>query len=233
MTLGSGRLTMVVGSLLLAGGAFGADLVEPWDPQRTNLELSVAGVDAGGLATLVGTGVTDRVSVGWCAGRDGDGLRDTGFVAIVHQPLGRGGDLDVWSEVGLSSAGGGDGDKRFGGGLEWSGPWSALVPYVRLTGAAGDPGTAWGGLVGVMRPVGERLGLHLELSLDDAGDEGSTRRLALGPNVLVHPRVEVLPELSWERAPDGRSELGFAWTVVFDLPRAIPFLGSRPGAGDP
>lgn len=187
-------ITAILIATLSAAPLAAADLVEPWARGLSNLEVAFAGASGGDLGTgsiLVGAGLTDRVSVGLSA-TGGSAETRFGALLLYSQPLGRLGEVDAWCETPLDSS-----PASLGCGFEWSRSRSLLVPYARLSFDWEAPSDSLTTLAGLMVPVSEALGLHLELSLEAAETVRRPLRFAVGPNWQISPRLEVIPELAW------------------------------------
>lgn len=208
-------------ALLLAAAPVGAaDLVAPWDPGWSNLEVYLA-VEEGSATTasgVVGYGAGRGVSLGVSFVEGEDDGDDVGLIAVLTRPLGRAVEADLWLEIGqrlrpreaeLTSA-------CVTAGVELSRLGPGAVPYLRLSAARDEGTTTVHPLLGVMLPLRERLELHLELSSEEPEDGPWPVHVAIGPNVLLGRSAKLVPELSWIRVGDGGSVWGVSVGIVFD-----------------
>jgi hypothetical protein len=196
-----------------------ADLVEPWAEGLSSLELAVAGKAGGSrrVSSVVGAGLTDRISLGLFAASE-DGEETTfGALLLYSQPLGRAGELDVWCETSTEAAHG-----STACGMEWSRQLRLFVPYARLTLDWDGGSDSLAHLAGIMVPVTSRLGLHLELSLEAREETGRPLRFAVGPNWVLWHRVELIPELAWTRDSEGGGSFDVALCFVMDVSARQP-----------
>jgi hypothetical protein len=200
------RLRLFTGAFLTslaAGSVAAADLIEPWDSGFSNFELFVAVTAkprSRAVASLAGFGVGGGVSLGtWVSQTDAEESQN-GFVGILTRPLSPRMEVDVWGEVVVVNTLDEDARRReaqWGGGTEWSLALPRVVPYARASHASTAEGRQLRGLTGLMLPVGSLLELHLEAAAEQPGAGPWLTSLALGPNLLLHPRVELLPEIAY------------------------------------
>jgi len=192
--------TLVLFLLVATATASGADLIEPWSPGFSDLELFVRagsrGDDLGSFATA-GFGLGGGVSVGVTLSEDNAGPARGGLVAMLSRALGSRTDVDLWVETGMSSS---HPEAELGRldwavGTEWSYRAGSCVPYLRLSRLDAGAGDRFHGLLGLMVPAGA-VELHLELSSEEPDGGPWPVHLAIGPNFLLRPEVEVQPELS-------------------------------------
>ncbi len=191
---------LALGALPLAA----ADLIEPWEPGLSDLELSQSWDDESGwgeTAAVIGFGAGAGLSLGLAATRGDDRATRFGAVAVLTLPRAPGDrhELDLWLETGVVVSSSIDLEQRdteltFGG--EWSYDTTAgSVPYARLS-LSHDGTTQWHALAGLMIPAGERLALHVELSSEEPDAGPWPLHLAVGPNLCLHDGIELVPELS-------------------------------------
>ena len=200
------RLRLFTGAFLASlalGPAAAADLIEPWDSGFSNFELFVAVTakpSSRAVASLAGFGVADGVSLGtWISRTDAEESQN-GFVGILTRPLSPRMEVDVWGEIVVVDTLDQDERRRevqWGVGTEWSLAFPRVVPYARASHASTVEGGQLRGLTGLMLPVGSLLELHLEAAAEQPGAGPWLTSLALGPNLLLHPRVELLPEIAY------------------------------------
>ena len=214
------RARAVCGLLIVAAFAPGsvaaaADIIEPWAPGFSDLEVAVTAGDQtgdGGVAAVAGFGLGGGVSLGVTMATSNGGSSRGGLVAILTGRLGGRSDLDVWAETGIRSAV----REAEVGRVDWAlgAAWSlraggGVQPYARISRA--DGGTvAWHPLAGVMVPLG-RVELHLELSSESPETGPWPVHVAVGPNLKLAPAVELQTELS---LIDGRAGAGTHWAVA-------------------
>lgn len=214
-------LAPVVLLLLLAPPADAADLVEPFGPGFSDLELFVSSGE-GDAATessgVVGFGLGDHLSLGLTLGAAEGDPAEAGFMLMYSRSLGRHGDLDLWAEylpvgeeVELAGV-----NRALG--VEWSGRSAGTVPYTRLSVVSeegGDVGVH--PLVGLRLPAWRGVELHLELSSEQPEDGSWPLHVAVGPNWQLAPGTELLPEISLIHQPDaGTTSVFFTLGVVID-----------------
>jgi hypothetical protein len=180
---------------------FGADLMEPWERGLSDLELYVAagsGGDDTGVQGVAGFGLGSGVCFGASYSRNGGDESSGGLFGMYTSRLSRDLEVDLWGEGGVQNTSGeaelrDETDWRVG--TEWSLATPRAVPYLRLAHSEKEDG-GFHGLFGVMLPASPRLELHLELSSEQAGEGPWPVHFAVGPNLRVSGRVELLPELS-------------------------------------
>ena len=186
----------------LCGIAWGADIIEPWDPGFSNFELFAVTGDQPGDSVFVsvgGFGLGRGFSIGATVEGHLDGSRRSGLVAMASCSLSPRCDLDLWLESGVQSPQA-DAELRtldWGLGAQWRLRLPSCTPYLRAS-RGGDGQIYWHLLAGVMVPVGE-VELHLELSSEEPDAGPWAVHLAVGPNVCLAPDIELQPELSLVR----------------------------------
>jgi hypothetical protein len=192
-------LVTVAVATAVCGVARAADIIEPWDPGFSNLELfAVTGDQPGdsGFVSVVGFGIGRGYSLGATLESQGDGTRRSGLIAMASCPLTSRSDLDLWLESGVQSPQA-DAELRtldWGLGAQWRLRLPSCTPYLRASRGGGGE-VCWHFLAGVMIPVGE-VELHLELSSEEPDGGPWPVHLAVGPNVCLASDVELQPELS-------------------------------------
>ncbi|HSM51237.1 MAG TPA: hypothetical protein VLA75_07550 [Thermoanaerobaculia bacterium] len=220
-------------TLLAATAASAADLVEPWEPGFSSLEIAF-GLARGGEAvgaTVLGFGLGRGLSAGLTFS-GGDTPGEAGLVLAWSRDLGRLGELDL---LGFAHAATSEAELDrldHAVGFEWSAPAGGLQPYVRTTLFWEEGERRVHPLLGLRLAAG-RVDLHLELSsAEPAAGEPWPVHLAVGPNFAIAGGFELLPELSlvWNRAA-GRLEPAFA-IILVTCPRSL-FGRSPGGAGEP
>lgn len=224
---------LLLSMLLLATPASAADLIEPWDPGFTDLELFVGFARGGETlgATTLGFGLGGGVSAGLSLAR-GDEPDSVGFSLVWSRALGGLGDLDLFAFAHSTTSEAELDWLDHAAGFEWSAPAGGAQPYVRATVLREDGATRVHPLVGLRLPVG-RADLHLELSSMQPAEGGPwPLHLAVGPNWQLADGLELLPELSliWNRAED-RFEPGLALTWIASpaaLRRRAPGASAQP-----
>jgi hypothetical protein len=206
VSVGTVRLSLIAGALLAGpavGPAAAADLIEPWESGFSNLELHYA-VTARSrsrtVTSLAGFGVADGVSLGtWICQVDAEESH-LGFVGILTRPLSRRMEIDLWGQISVVDTLHPDARGRETGwdaGAEWSLALQQVVPYARFSHASSMEGGRWRGLAGFMLTAGPRLELHLEGAAEEPRAGARLTSVALGPNLRIHPRVELLPEIAY------------------------------------
>jgi len=218
------RTTVLAGALAALSGAaaLAADLVEPWAPGLTNLELHAARADGarrGEVAGVVGFGVGGAVSLGLLFAEGADDGNHVGAVAVVTRALAGGHAVDGWIEVGrnLTARDAELGSTSVTVGGEWSVTRRRATPYLRFSAAREAGDTAAHPLAGVRLALGARVQLHLELSSHEPARGAWPVHVAVGPNVLLGEAAKLVPELSWVRdRAAGRDEWAISLGVVLD-----------------
>jgi len=211
----------------LATPVAGADLVEPWDPGFSDLELHFG--HARGGESIGGTTLGFGLGQGFSAGltlSGGDVPGAAGLMIAWSRTLGGFGDLDLlgFAQTEVREAEIDRVERAVG--FEWSGRAAEWQPYLRATLFWREEARYFHPLVGVRTAVGP-VDLHLELSsAEPEPGEPWPLHLAVGPNFEPLPGHELLPELSliWNRA-DGRLEPAISVTWITS-PAA---LGRRAG----
>lgn len=189
-------VTAAVLAFTATRSTFAADLLEPFDPGFSDLELhwcADLGADDHGAVGVLGFGLGHGLSLALEV-EGGVGERGSSSVSFVYsRSLGRRGELDAWLARGLD----GEGSSDLELGFEWSRAFGATVPYLRI-GWHPDAEGAAEALVGVAF-TREKTDLHFELAL--GRPEGGDRplRLAFGPNFPLGAGAELLPELALVR----------------------------------
>jgi hypothetical protein len=175
-----------------------ADLIEPFDPGFTDLELYWAGdlaADERGASGLIGFGLGHGLSLGvGMSGAAGD-VGTTSVSLVYSRSLGRGGELDAWFARGISGDGAGD----LEAGVEWSRDFAGTVPYARLAWRRED--AAGAAFVLGLALDRRRVDLHFELAAERDPEGAWPLRLAVGPNVRFGAGAEAIPELALVRDP--------------------------------
>ncbi len=219
------RIVPLVLAVAVALPAGAADLVEPWDPGFTDLELWVSvGEGAEVESTLVaGFGLGNGLSVGASLSGDADGARRLGGICMLTLEGGRGTALDLWAEGGVRAlwreAELGSADWSLG--TELSRDLGRWIPYLRLTRWLEGGDASLHPLAGAVFPyLNHRLELHLEISSEEPESGPWPFHLAIGPNFHVNECVEVLPELSLIRDRGaGETHVVFTVGLVLDPSR--------------
>jgi len=195
-----GLVTVLALAVVSPPGVGAADLVEPWDPGFTDIELYGTAAEGGSSqwVTVAGFGAGHGLSLGLSFVDEGSGSRSAGAIVMLTRRV-RDSDLDIWLEAGwdVSAREVELGSVSWAGGGELSTDRGAWVPYARMTCSV-DGGTARvHPLLGGMMPFfGGRLELHVELSTEEPDAGAWPIHLAVGPNVHLSAAVELLPELS-------------------------------------
>jgi hypothetical protein len=197
--MGGRRSGLVVLVHVVAGcvAAHAADLIEPWSPGFSDLELhATLDGDGGTSATsTLGFGAGGGFSVGLSLA-GGTHSTDVGLVLVWSRVLGRWGELDLFAAADAAT-----GEVELDGlgtsyGLEWSARRRGARPYLRLSASVHDEGRRLHPLVGWNLPL-RRCDLHLELSSEQpTPGEPWPLHLAIGPNLGLTEGFELLPELS-------------------------------------
>jgi hypothetical protein len=209
-------LALLVSSV---GVAPAADLIEPWDPGLSNLELYLLQSGPEGetaVAGLLGGGVGKGVSLGVALQRATGQRSRAVLLGYLTRPLGKNAEVDLFGELGGQEVAGPEGEIRRADwmlGSEWSLPVGRTVPYTRWSLVHQGARFVYG-LVGVMLPIGEALELHLELDGVVSGGSRGPERIAVGPNLILSPTVELLPEISVLRDRESGEE---GWAVTLGL----------------
>lgn len=224
------RTSLLLALLAVRPGS-AADLIEPWDPGFSDLELFVGhgrgGESIGG--TVLGFGLGHGLSLGLTLS-GGDVPGEAGLILAWSHELGRLGALDL---LGFAQTETREAElDRLGRavGFEWSAPAGGVQPYLRATLLWEEGERFVHPLLGLRVPAG-RVDLHLELSSrQPAPDEPWPVHLGVGPNFRLPGGSELLPELSliWNRAED---RLEPALTVVWITNPASSLR--RPPVADP
>jgi hypothetical protein len=197
----------------------GADLVEPWALRTSTLELYAAtGDDPSSLLTVLGYGLSESISLGVSLEAAEGTTPRAGFTAIFTRILDPRSELDLWVEVGYSGA---VPETETGRtcltlGSEWSRRLPGVVTYARLSAARESGETSVHPLLGIMRPLGARLELHLEISSLREGGQWPLH-VAIGPNLAIADRLELIPEISWIRMPGGSATWQFSLGLIWEL----------------
>lgn len=191
-------VTMLAVASAAAVGA--ADLVEPWDPGFTDLELYGMVAEGGSRqwVTVAGFGAGRGLSLGLSFVEEESGSRSAGAIVMLTRRI-RDFDLDIWLEAGwdVSAREVELGSVNWAGGGELSTDRGAWVPYTRLSCSVEDGEARVHPLLGAMMPFFDhRLELHVELSSDEPDAGAWPVHLAVGPNFHVSSAVELVPELS-------------------------------------
>lgn len=219
----------VLSILTVAAPIGAADLIEPWAPGWSDLELFTTWEEGGrpNGSTTLGIGLDGGFSVGFSLAGGADPA-DVGLILVWSRDLGRRGELDLFAEANAATH-----EVELDGlgrsyGCEWSAPPTRPHrPYLRLTATRHDDGYRWHPLLGWNLPAG-RLDLHLELSSEQPEPGGRwPLHLAIGPNLALTDEIELLPELSllYDRAT---GELEPALTLgVVTTPAAVRALAER------
>jgi hypothetical protein len=187
----------ILSSLAVVGPAGAADLIEPWAPGPSDLELFVQlEPDARPVtSSLLGFGLGGGLSAGISLA-SGEDPSDLGVVLFWSRSLGRFGELDLFAEASAAAREVELDELGTSYGFEWSAPGAGPRAYVRLHAADGDTGWRFHPLLGWNLPLG-RCDLHLEASSEQpaAGDRWPIH-LAIGPNFALGADAELVPELS-------------------------------------
>jgi hypothetical protein len=195
------RTTPILAAVMALGfgrGASAADLLEPFDPGFSDLELHWSGdlgADDHGAVGVLGFGLGGGVSLALQMEGAAGEVGSSAVSLVFSRSLGRAGELDAWLGRGL----GGELAGALELGLEWSRDFGGAVPYARIGWHRGGDG-------GVVALLGvaldrERTDYHLELAVAPPEADGRPLRLAFGPNVALGEGAELIPELALVRDP--------------------------------
>ena len=210
------RATVLAVTFLVPfGDARAADLVEPWAPGFSDLELH-ASFERGGsprTSTLLGFGLGGGLSAGFSLAGGGEPA-DLGIVLVWSRGLGRWGELDLFAEANAATREVELDELGTSYGFEWSPTARGARPYLRLNVTDHDGAWRIHPLVGWNLPL-RRCDLHLELSSEQPEPgEPWPIHLALGPNFGLGDGFELLPELSLVHDGSDRVEAVLALGVV-------------------
>jgi len=211
-----------------------ADLIEPWASGVSDLEGYVGGttlgiVDSGSF--VVGGGA-HGLSVGVSLEADDDAPTRLGVFIARTWEAARLGSLDLWAASGLpvSPREGEIGRADLTTGFEWSRPVGSVVPYARPSLSIDGGRRTWHPLLGLLVPMGRRLGVHVEVSGVRPAASRWPSHVAVSPNWLLADGIELIPEVAVTQE-SGTTELAFSFGVVID-PRGTSH-GDASGRTDP
>jgi hypothetical protein len=206
--------------------ATAADLVEPWAPGLSELEIYLSSditQDELQWSSLIGGAVLPALSVGVAFQNVGGRTSRVGAVAVWTTRVSRRTSIDVWGEVGLdrTPVEAELGSVSFAVGTEWSRDLGGVTPYSRLSYTVDEDMNSAHTLLGLKVPIGSLLELHLEASSLEPETGPWPIHLALGPNLVLSPRLKILPEVSWIR---DRATSEAAWVLTLGVcmdPRSV------------
>ncbi len=228
------RFLPAAAAALVPLAAAGADLVDPWAPGLSNLELHVSHSEGDRQPTVsgvLGFGVGGWLSLGVLLVNGPDDGRGVGLVAVATRSWAGGHALDVWAEVGQRLV---PREAELGracatAGAEWSLAREPATPYLRVSVSRESAVTTMHPLVGARVRVASRVELHLELSSEEPEGGPWPLHLAVGPNLLLGRTVKVVPEVSYVRDRNrGDGTWSFSLGVVVD-PRGLLADGDTTG----
>ncbi|MFZ5786813.1 MAG: hypothetical protein ACOY3Y_10260 [Acidobacteriota bacterium] len=206
--------------------ATAADLVQPWAPGLSELEVFVThenGQDEPQWSALVGGMLVPGLSVG-VAFQYADGRTSRlGAVAIWTTEFSSRTSVDVWGEVGLdrTPVEAELGAVSFAAGAEWSRDLGGAIPYSRASYTVDDDVGSAHTLLGLKIPIGSLVELHIEASSREPEFGPWPLHLAVGPNIVLSPTLKLLPEVSWIH---DRAASESTWVLTFGVcmdPRQI------------